>query len=74
MTRENLIVRENLKFELKEFQFVMSLKNWRSIAYTVFSITVAIMTSYEFQKDVIGMSFFQSTLDDNSLVAMVTDL
>ena len=38
MTLEKLFVCENLKFLMKEFQFVLSLKNWLSMAYTVGSV------------------------------------
>ena len=42
---KKLFVRENLKFLLKEFQFVMSLKILRSMAYTICHAPIP-MTSY----------------------------
>ena len=40
MTGEKLFVLENLKFLLKEFQFVMSLKIWGSMAYTAYHASI----------------------------------
>ena len=54
--RINNFVGENLKFLLKEFQFVMSLKILRSMAYTVCHAPLPIMSCYRNNYDVILMS------------------
>ena len=40
-----MIMKENLKFQLREFQFQIALKNLRNLAYTV-CLTLISMTSY----------------------------
>ena len=44
-TLENGYFSENLKFLLKEFEFVMSQKNWRNMVHTASSASEP-MTSY----------------------------